>query len=1016
MGEAISGRATESIYLQAAAYPRSYRARERLPIVRVTAKEFVRTYILPYTSEDGSEIYLGDDESGYPPQLYPNLSYAGGADTTVVSYDGKVMSLNTTLLLGPYYINTNFSLISMTISINDNTSGTEILGWLTIVVNAQNIRDIINARAGMGHTGEIAIVGPATTDNHFIDPLKDQTEGQISNLGVQIKATSSNDHRRKLNDTSYASFLIGQYPAVLKTWSSNTGTLNNAGSMIHSTDETGHAISVGYSQVDSDIVDWMLVFTQTRNEVQKPLHSLRNTILECVFPVVAAVCLICIIIAHYAVQPIWSLKVAAANSIATYETWESSEQLDFNQKESHLGPRAQVIRHLRFMTSQRRPSSARRRRMFQIPAKVPERRHFVQDELTELTVTFNEMVDELVIQYEKLENRVQSRTAELEQSRNEAQAANESKTLFIANVSHELRTPLNGVIGMCAVAMQEEDISRVRQSLDIIYKSSDLLLHLLNDLLTFSRSSYGQQLAIEDETFRLEDVGIQLVSLFEKQARDAHVSLKVIFIGASHGDDVEISNDVEDSIFVDSDNLDSLRQARPRYLARGPADTGTIREMGLRGDKNRIVQILMNLVGNSLKFTAAQGQIEVRMRCLGIVPLQAAESNSDSRTLLDVPAQQENMKSESCSQKSKWSHSSNVCGERQLELTFEFEVEDTGAGIPEHMLDEIFKPFVQADLTLSKTHGGTGLGLAICSQLAKMMNGEIKVKSTVGIGSTFTLSLPLKYTKEKVPSISDSLARSARRTSLASSIHFDTFSTKSDLSRKPRNRPRSMAENSHLHENKPTGLDNPRVVGYSQPFVVHDNKSTDSFVRASEKQRYNRLDTIQSVSTPVHPTMSQDPAIDDSSARRITKMSQDHNLRSVVTQPSEVSVLVAEDNHVNQQVILRLLKLEKIANVTLAENGEEALAAVQESLSRRDGPRFSLVLMDIQMPKMDGIECTKRLRALSFASPIIALTAFDHETNRENCKAAGMDDFLPKPIRRTALRTVLETYGAGRRP
>jgi osomolarity two-component system sensor histidine kinase SLN1 len=128
---------------------------------------------------------------------------------------------------------------------------------------------------------------------------------------------------------------------------------------------------------------------------------------------------------------------------------------------------------------------AKKRRQFRVPNKVKDRRHFVHDELTDLTTTFNKMTDELMMQYEKLEERVEQRTAELEQSKEAAEAANESKTLFIANISHELKTPLNGIMGMCVVCMSEDDPLRLKQSLEIIYKSGELLLSLLTDLLTF---------------------------------------------------------------------------------------------------------------------------------------------------------------------------------------------------------------------------------------------------------------------------------------------------------------------------------------------------------------------------------------------------------------------------------------------------------------------------------------------------------------------------------------------------
>jgi osomolarity two-component system sensor histidine kinase SLN1 len=125
------------------------------------------------------------------------------------------------------------------------------------------------------------------------------------------------------------------------------------------------------------------------------------------------------------------------------------------------------------------------KRQYRVPTKVKDRRHFVHDELTDLTTTFNKMTDKLTAQYDTLEERVQQRTAELELSKQAAETANESKTLFIANMSHELKTPLNGIMGMCAVCMSENDPLKLRQSLEIIYKSGELLLRLLTDLLTY---------------------------------------------------------------------------------------------------------------------------------------------------------------------------------------------------------------------------------------------------------------------------------------------------------------------------------------------------------------------------------------------------------------------------------------------------------------------------------------------------------------------------------------------------
>lgn len=161
------------------------------------------------------------------------------------------------------------------------------------------------------------------------------------------------------------------------------------------------------------------------------------------------------------------------------------------------------------------------RRKFKIPARVEVGRHLVTDELTELTQTFNEMTDELLKQYTSLDEKVAERTRELEISKKAAEAANESKTLFIANISHELKTPLNGIMGMCAVCMEEDDLMRVKQSLKTVYKSGDLLLHLLEDLLSFSKNQIGQQVSLEEREFRLGDVRSQILAIFDKQVRES---------------------------------------------------------------------------------------------------------------------------------------------------------------------------------------------------------------------------------------------------------------------------------------------------------------------------------------------------------------------------------------------------------------------------------------------------------------------------------------------------------------
>lgn len=150
------------------------------------------------------------------------------------------------------------------------------------------------------------------------------------------------------------------------------------------------------------------------------------------------------------------------------------------------------------------------------------------------------MSDELMLQYTSLEQKVAERTAELEISKRAAEAANESKTLFIANISHELKTPLNGVLGMCTVMMHEDNLDKIKRGLSIVHKSGDLLLNLLNDLLLFSKNQIGQQLSLEEKEFRLVDIKTQINTLFTKQVKEGNINFAVRFIGVdSEGFSVE---------------------------------------------------------------------------------------------------------------------------------------------------------------------------------------------------------------------------------------------------------------------------------------------------------------------------------------------------------------------------------------------------------------------------------------------------------------------------------------------
>jgi osomolarity two-component system sensor histidine kinase SLN1 len=497
-----------------------------------------------------------------------------------------------------------------------------------------------------------------------------------------------------------------------------------------------------------------------------------------------------------------------------------------------------------------RPSSAHSNgsrnhaRAFQIPGRVKERKHLVTDELTELTSTFNEMSDELTIHYHRLEERVADRTRELEAAKLAAETANESKTLFIANISHELKTPLNGILGMCAVCMGEDDLPRIKKSLQVVYKSGDLLLHLLNDLLTFSKNQIDQAIRLEEREFRLSDIRSQLAVIFQNQVQEKHIDFKVDFVS---GDTLPPKGDgFPEKTFL------------PSPPALGPPGTGRLRDMVLWGDQHRILQVLINLVSNSLKFTPEHGKVEVRIKCV-----REAETPGSPRTRLRSrpPSHASSQPRDPVDGLVQEEYHTPVLSQLRT-LIFQFEVEDNGPGVALHLQKRVFEPFVQGDLGLNRKYGGTGLGLSICAQLSRLMNGKITLESEPGKGALFTVEIPLKFVKEAAPSTRSSSAAGSRSPSVFS---LDDLP---GLARPPSNNGSVGSVRSDPLTNFEKQDLQPRLVGLSQPFFTPTPSSP-------------------APSTPrAPPADGAKPEVKDSTS-------------------GKVRVLVAEDNVVNQEVVLR---------------------------------------------------------------------------------------------------------------
>jgi len=234
---------------------------------------------------------------------------------------------------------------------------------------------------------------------------------------------------------------------------------------------------------------------------------------------------ICFPVAHFAVRPIRRLHEATKLCGRPPEYREAPKKRPWWSSLRLLGDaRARDAESISDVSSQ---NSSGRRDNFRIPQKVPVGRHFVRDELTALVDTFNAMTEELLGQYEKLEDKVQERTEQLQQQTVLAESANDAKTMFIANVSHELRTPLNGILGMCSLVLEETNLPQsTRENLSVVFKSGELLLHLLTDLITFSKNQvWGAQVKMETAPFRVRDFISQVMSFFINQAKEGKIEL-----------------------------------------------------------------------------------------------------------------------------------------------------------------------------------------------------------------------------------------------------------------------------------------------------------------------------------------------------------------------------------------------------------------------------------------------------------------------------------------------------------